>query len=78
MNQDTNIWDVSENDCIIGKTGFLGGTLNHIIIRLTSGQDSNFLSTFITTYQSFTSPWLLLEKLQQRYHFIIELLFYFF
>jgi hypothetical protein len=30
--------------------------------------DSNFLHTFITTYQSFTTPHKLFEKLLQRYH----------
>ena len=31
-------------------------------------KDNKFLKTFITTYQSFTEPWTLFEKLKQRYN----------
>lgn len=35
-----------------------------------NNKDYNFMTTFIYTYQSFTTPWILLEKLQQRYPFV--------
>lgn len=70
-----NIWEVADTKCVTGKDGeFLGGTLNHIIIKLTSEQDSKFESSFITTYQSFTTPWILLEKLHQR--FVINIIIF--
>eukprot|EP01117_Protostelium_nocturnum_P007328 TRINITY_DN2622_c0_g1_i1.p1 TRINITY_DN2622_c0_g1~~TRINITY_DN2622_c0_g1_i1.p1 ORF type:complete len:1183 (-),score=324.64 TRINITY_DN2622_c0_g1_i1:2249-5797(-) len=46
----------------------MGGTLNQIINFLTyESTEQNFLKTFIITYQSFTTPYTLLEKLEQRY-----------
>lgn len=46
------------------------GSLNMLVLKLTSlkDHDLNFLKTFIITYQSFTTPWKLFEKLEQRYH----------
>lgn len=45
------------------------GSFNQLVTKLTSdtSYDNKFLKTFITTYQSFTEPWTLLEKLKQRY-----------
>jgi hypothetical protein len=44
--------------------------LNALIRRLTSptNYDTKFMQTFITTYQSFCEPWVLLNKLIERYH----------
>lgn len=36
-------------------------------MRFQISLDNKFLKTFIITYQSFTTPWLLFEKLKQRY-----------
>eukprot|EP01114_Cavostelium_apophysatum_P015112 TRINITY_DN4053_c0_g1_i1.p1 TRINITY_DN4053_c0_g1~~TRINITY_DN4053_c0_g1_i1.p1 ORF type:complete len:816 (+),score=199.17 TRINITY_DN4053_c0_g1_i1:322-2448(+) len=46
------------------------GNLNQLILKLTSpvSYDSKFMKVFITTYQSFTSPWVLFQKLLEVYH----------
>lgn len=56
-----------------GKTGRLvirAATLNKLVEILTSEKnfDEPFMKTFFLTYQSFTTPPLLLEKLLQRYN----------
>eukprot|EP01094_Clydonella_sp_ATCC50884_P020725 TRINITY_DN4364_c0_g1_i1.p1 TRINITY_DN4364_c0_g1~~TRINITY_DN4364_c0_g1_i1.p1 ORF type:complete len:880 (-),score=376.47 TRINITY_DN4364_c0_g1_i1:260-2899(-) len=45
------------------------GTLNLLVIALTSDKnyDTNFISTFITTYRSFTTPSELFAKLLERF-----------
>jgi len=47
-----------------------GATLNQIILKLTNDEtvDAEFLSMFFSTYLSFTSPLVVLQKLLQRYH----------
>lgn len=55
-----------------GKTSRLvvrAATLNKLVEILTSDKNSDtFMKTFLLTYQSFTTPSLLLEKLLQRYN----------
>lgn len=65
---DSDIWSADPSLVQFDeKNTFMGGSVDSIIIKLTEEADSNFLNTFITTYQSFLSPWALLEKLKQRY-----------
>jgi hypothetical protein len=47
----------------------MAGSLNKLVEALTSDTqyDNRFLKTFITTYQSFTTPAKLFDKLLQRY-----------
>eukprot|EP01114_Cavostelium_apophysatum_P011471 TRINITY_DN2574_c0_g1_i1.p1 TRINITY_DN2574_c0_g1~~TRINITY_DN2574_c0_g1_i1.p1 ORF type:complete len:785 (-),score=212.30 TRINITY_DN2574_c0_g1_i1:43-2397(-) len=53
---------------IMGTQGeFMGGTLDTLIKHLTTVQDASFMKSFILTLQSFTTPWVVLDKLQQRY-----------
>ena len=68
-NTDVNIWSSDKYSIVRSNQNgsFLGGTINHIVLHLTSEQDSKFLATFIIMYKSFTTPTMLLEKLQQRY-----------
>jgi len=67
---EANIWTDKSEPIKSQESGdsFLGGNLNQLIIHLTSSPDTGFLKSFIITYQSFTSPWTLLEKLEQRYN----------
>lgn len=61
------LWEPEEN----AENGTLrAGTLNKLIQVLTSAQnfDNTFLKTFITTYRSFTTPWVLLSKLIERFN----------
>lgn len=56
-----------------GKTAKVvtkAATLNRLVTALTAekNHDTPFMNTFMLTYQSFTTPALLLEKLLQRYH----------
>eukprot|EP00026_Physarum_polycephalum_P001130 Phypoly_transcript_01131.p1 GENE.Phypoly_transcript_01131~~Phypoly_transcript_01131.p1 ORF type:complete len:1170 (+),score=184.24 Phypoly_transcript_01131:39-3548(+) len=67
--KDVNIWE-DHTELVLGEQQTVkAGTLNGIIARLTSDiqYDIKFVSTFIATYQSFTTPWKVLEKLMQRY-----------
>ncbi|KAF2074404.1 hypothetical protein CYY_004300 [Polysphondylium violaceum] len=79
---DVNIWtefDISsnvKNEWISdegSKTGRYvprAGTLNKLVESLTQDKQydiSRFTKTFLLTYQSFTNPWKLMEKLIQRY-----------
>lgn len=70
-----SVW--SENSKALEKEGggLRAGSLNHIINILTSVDqyDNKFLKTFITTYQSFATPEQVVEKLMERYHFILYL-----
>lgn len=45
---------------------YLGGSLDQVIRHVTTIQDTNFVKSFIMTYQSFTSAWVVLDKLMQR------------
>lgn len=66
-----NIWDDSNATVEVGTDKKIKyGTLNGLVIRLTSSEhyDDDFRQSFITTYQSLTTPWKLWEKLMQRYH----------
>ncbi|ELR16435.1 nucleotide exchange factor RasGEF, putative, partial [Acanthamoeba castellanii str. Neff] len=72
---DTNMWDDPPESQTTDirfdeRKVIVAGSLNRLIESLTSVEnyDSNFLHTFITTYQSFTTPHKLFEKLLQRYH----------
>mmetsp|Transcript_7580 Transcript_7580/g.13216 ORF Transcript_7580/g.13216 Transcript_7580/m.13216 type:complete len:782 (+) Transcript_7580:21-2366(+) len=49
--------------------GQKGYTLNQLVLKLTddASYDRKFMQTFTTTYQSFTVPTLLLQKLMERY-----------
>eukprot|EP01132_Coremiostelium_polycephalum_P008350 gene8350-10256_t len=68
-----NIWDelriIKEIPTYTNGT-ILKATLNQLVLLLTndSNYDSKFLKTFITTYQSFASPGLLLTKLIERFN----------
>ena len=67
---EVNVWGLDKYAIVRSKetNDFMGGTLNHLVLHLTSEQDSKFLSTFITMYKSFTTPHVLFEKLKQRYN----------
>lgn len=80
---DVNIWEEPNDSATIkqdwstgeegNKTGRMvvkAATLNKLVEMLTSEKnfDNQFLKTFMLTYQSFTSPFRLLEKLLQRYN----------
>lgn len=45
------------------------GTLNKLVERLTSakGHDYMYVKTFLLTYQSFTTPTMFFQKLEERY-----------
>jgi len=76
MDEDKNIWE----DCEQAEKQIkydesdpkviIGASLNKLIAILTSvdDYDTKFLHTFITTYQSFTTPYKLFEKLLERYN----------
>ena len=79
---DTNIWKESlvtsgNNKTVIFSTEsenenslhVRAGTLNQLIMRLTDEKrhDLNFLKTFITTFQSFTTTDRFFQKLEERY-----------
>ena len=73
----TNIWDESlisngSNKTVIYSTtgcGLRAGTLNQLVMKLTDEKksDPEFLRSFIYTFQSFTTPDILLQKLIERY-----------
>lgn len=67
-----NIWDEPTDDkgrVLYTDSGDLRcSTLNKLIIYITANLDMNKMKTFITTYRSFTTPEILLEKIIQRYH----------
>eukprot|EP00004_Rigifila_ramosa_P014937 TRINITY_DN343_c0_g1_i1.p1 TRINITY_DN343_c0_g1~~TRINITY_DN343_c0_g1_i1.p1 ORF type:complete len:1009 (-),score=276.87 TRINITY_DN343_c0_g1_i1:65-2644(-) len=74
---DADIWGEADSDTNLqlemgsdGMQTVKAGTLNKLVERLTHDKisDLTFMKTFITTYQSFTSPDMLLTKLIQRYH----------
>ena len=52
------------------KLQIKAGTLNQLLMRLTDEKrhDLNFLKTFITTFQSFTTTELFFQKLAERYN----------
>lgn len=64
--EDVNIWD--EYNPKSADNDNVNGSLNKLVEKLTNEEalDNKFLKTFITTYQSFTTPSKLLEKLIQR------------
>eukprot|EP01113_Clastostelium_recurvatum_P023851 TRINITY_DN2845_c0_g1_i3.p1 TRINITY_DN2845_c0_g1~~TRINITY_DN2845_c0_g1_i3.p1 ORF type:complete len:831 (+),score=173.86 TRINITY_DN2845_c0_g1_i3:194-2494(+) len=77
--KDVDIWDEVQQEGVNvvfndepgeggGKT-LRAGTLNQIFMLLTNEEKPNlkFVKTFITTYQSFTTPEMFLRKLVQRY-----------
>jgi hypothetical protein len=81
--QDTttiDIWDQSdktnvlvETDIVTRKSSLIAGSLNNLVTKLTNPNETdeaslNFVVAFFTTYQSFTSPEILLTKLIERYH----------
>ncbi|KAH3746011.1 Ras guanine nucleotide exchange factor [Pelomyxa schiedti] len=59
----------SSPDTVNSVPPLRAGTLNNIVNYLTSEDfyNNKFLNSCITTYQSFCSPWELLDKLRQRY-----------
>jgi RasGEF domain/RasGEF N-terminal motif len=76
-----NIWDEIESgrvDNLVvaaaddddAKCVVRSGTLNMLVERLTSPTqpDITYMKTFITTYRSFTTPEVLLQKLVERFH----------
>jgi hypothetical protein len=67
-----SIWDEPEEDegrVLFSDNGNLRcSTLNKLIIHTTANLDMNRMKTFITTYRSFTTPEVLLDKIIQRYH----------
>lgn len=72
-----NIWTEPEGPqyCTLetgtdGKTVLLAGTLNKLVIHLTSATatDVRYMHAFLMTYLSFTNPRTLLNKLIERYH----------
>jgi len=71
-----NIWEEPEEDNLIWyippnmtKQAIKAGTLNKLVEQLTSEKehDMEFQRAFLITYQSFTTPEKLLQKLMQRY-----------
>jgi son of sevenless-like protein len=64
----------SEDNIIIDKGQIKGATLDKLIERITSEQDLDpkIREVFFLTYRSFTKPFILLEKLLQRYRLTIE------
>lgn len=65
------IWDEPTSDegrVVCTENGLKSATLNKLIIHTTASLDMNRMKTFITTYRSFTTPEVLLDKLIQRYH----------
>eukprot|EP00004_Rigifila_ramosa_P008455 TRINITY_DN1969_c0_g1_i9.p1 TRINITY_DN1969_c0_g1~~TRINITY_DN1969_c0_g1_i9.p1 ORF type:complete len:1509 (-),score=360.80 TRINITY_DN1969_c0_g1_i9:71-4597(-) len=60
---DLNIWQ----EPLPEGTNSRKGTLNKLVIHLTSFSDLQFTKAFITTYRSFTTPTVLLQKLFQRW-----------
>jgi len=78
---DVNIWDEPSDDSTnivkdreegSDRMIIVSATLNKLVQHLTSEKekvhDVSFMRTFLYTYQSFTSPEMLLKKLIQRYH----------
>jgi len=74
--EDMNIWEEPEEDNLIWyippnmtKQAIKAGTLNKLVEQLTSEKehDMEFQRAFLITYQSFTTPEKLLQKLMQRY-----------
>eukprot|EP01090_Pellita_catalonica_P007974 TRINITY_DN1859_c0_g1_i1.p1 TRINITY_DN1859_c0_g1~~TRINITY_DN1859_c0_g1_i1.p1 ORF type:complete len:1124 (-),score=199.38 TRINITY_DN1859_c0_g1_i1:97-3090(-) len=70
---DLHIWsdvDVTDKEVLLGEDGTLmAASLNKLVTMLTSVEnyDLNFTRAFLTTYQSFTTPWVLFTKLKERY-----------
>jgi len=81
MDGDVNIWDEPQKEGVnvvfvegevVSKGGerpIRLGTLNQLVTRLTNENkpDLTFVKTFITTYQSITTPEVVLNKIIQRY-----------
>jgi len=64
-----NEW-ISDEGSKTGRYVPRAGTLNKLVESLTQDKQydiSRFTKTFLLTYQSFTNPWKLMEKLIQRY-----------
>lgn len=77
FDDEANIWDIQEtpeSKVTIhkedGGVELKAGTLNILVIHLTNDKyyDSNFIDTFLLTYESFTSSKMLLRKLIERFH----------
>ncbi|KAL6078080.1 Ras guanine nucleotide exchange factor, variant 2 [Balamuthia mandrillaris] len=66
----TKITSPNESRSSFFAKGIKAGTLNQLVIRLTHEycHDLGFVKTFITTFQSFTTPQVLFEKLMQRFN----------
>eukprot|EP01125_Pyxidicula_operculata_P009084 TRINITY_DN3004_c0_g1_i2.p1 TRINITY_DN3004_c0_g1~~TRINITY_DN3004_c0_g1_i2.p1 ORF type:complete len:700 (+),score=202.82 TRINITY_DN3004_c0_g1_i2:824-2923(+) len=74
LDWDVNIWSVSDESNMIIRMDeetkisvVEAATLNELVKYLTSKPDMTFLKTFLTTYKSFSTPFILLKKLLQRY-----------
>lgn len=78
---DINIWDEgpdAETNIIFdvpdkeGNTPIRAGSFNKLVERLTDSKtpDLKFVKTFLLTYQSFTTPERLLQKLIERYNVV--------
>jgi hypothetical protein len=71
VGQSTPVWKETCPAILDGVFGsFRGGTLNHIVCRLTADQtiDTTFIKAVLTTYQSFCTASELLHKVVERYH----------
>lgn len=60
-------YDISLTGVFSQSNEYLGGSLDQVIRHVTTIQDTNFVKSFIMTYQSFTSAWVVLDKLMQRW-----------
>ncbi|KAI6654258.1 Ras guanine nucleotide exchange factor K-like [Oopsacas minuta] len=72
-----NIWDDQHEDqynirYVQATKNVSAATFNKLVIRLTSDQDLDlgFVKTFLLTYRAYTSPKILLQKLEERYNVI--------
>lgn len=72
--QSMSIWrDADDTNVIwedkVARKGIRGGNLNKLVQELTStvNYDTSFVQTFVSTYQSFTTPAELFNKLMERY-----------
>ncbi|KAJ3425249.1 ras guanine nucleotide exchange factor i-related [Anaeramoeba flamelloides] len=71
--QNVNIWEEgpeSSENIIYANGSVKAATLNKLIEKLTPGgkSDTDYLHTFLMSYQSFTTPRDFLDKLIERYH----------
>eukprot|EP00026_Physarum_polycephalum_P002344 Phypoly_transcript_02350.p1 GENE.Phypoly_transcript_02350~~Phypoly_transcript_02350.p1 ORF type:complete len:840 (+),score=167.09 Phypoly_transcript_02350:149-2668(+) len=70
MTTDADIWDEVPLGAEVKAAGAAHATLNQLIALLVSDTkyDTDYMKMFITMYESFTNPYILLEKLTQRHN----------